>query len=179
MIEKKTISIDVPKEIIHILKVRKRELPRVLREIIAVNLYKDGLISIGKASEIVGVSKWEMFDILAAKRIAIQYYPEDLEEDIETLEKKWCMDKRRDHRRSKAVEEFALIFVEHYQSLSEKYLTEAGELLKVGDLVQASEKFWSAYALAGKAIAAKRGLKREQHGSLWNFQAVPQLPNNQ
>ena len=82
-----TISIDVPKEIIHILKVRKRELPRVLREIIAVNLYKDGLISIGKASEIVGVSKWVMFDILAAKKIPIQYYPEDLEEDIETLEK--------------------------------------------------------------------------------------------
>ena len=110
MIEMETISIDVPKEIIHILKVRKRELPRVLREIIAINLYKDGLISIGKASEIVGVSKWEMFDILAAKKIPIQYYPEDLEEDIETLEKKWCMDKRRDHRRSKAVEEFALIF---------------------------------------------------------------------
>ena len=104
-----TISIDVPKEIIHILKVRKRELPRVLREIIAVNLYKDGLISIGKASEIVGVSKWVMFDILAAKKIPIQYYPEDLEEDIETLEKKWCMDKRRDHRRSKDAE--AMIFI--------------------------------------------------------------------
>jgi DNA-directed RNA polymerase subunit H (RpoH/RPB5) len=32
-----TISIDIPKDILHILKVRKRELPRVLREIIAVN----------------------------------------------------------------------------------------------------------------------------------------------
>lgn len=83
----KTISIDVSKDIIHILKVREKELPMVLREIIAVNLYKDGLVSLGKASEIAGVSKWEMFDILAAKRIPLQYYPEDLEEDIETLEK--------------------------------------------------------------------------------------------
>jgi uncharacterized protein (UPF0332 family) len=58
--------------------------------------------------------------------------------------------------------------VEHYQSLSENYLTEARELLKAGDLVQASEKFWGASALAVKAIAAKRGLKLEQHGSLWN-----------
>ena len=33
MIEMERISIDVPKAIIHILKVRKRELPRVLREI--------------------------------------------------------------------------------------------------------------------------------------------------
>jgi hypothetical protein len=79
------------------------------------------------------------------------------------------MDKRRDRRRSKEVEEFALIFVEHYQSLSEKYLTEAREPLKAGDLVQTSEKFWGASALAVKAIAAKRGLKLEQHGSLWNF----------
>jgi len=67
--------------------VRERELPKVLREIIAVNLYKEGLISLGKASEIAGVSRWEMFDILAAKKIPLQYYPEDLEEDIETLKK--------------------------------------------------------------------------------------------
>ena len=59
----------------------------MLREIIAVNLYKEGLISLGKASEIAGVSRWEMFDILAAKKIPLQYYPEDLEEDIETLKK--------------------------------------------------------------------------------------------
>ena len=81
------ISIDVPKDLIHVLKVRERELPKVLREIIAVNLYKESLISLGKASEIAGVSRWEMFDILAAKKIPLQYYPEDLEEDIETLKK--------------------------------------------------------------------------------------------
>lgn len=59
--------------------------------------------------------------------------------------------------------------VEHYQALSEKYLTEAKELLKEGDLAQASEKFWGASALVVKAIAAKRGLKLEKHGSLWDF----------
>jgi len=59
--------------------------------------------------------------------------------------------------------------VEHYQALSEKYLAEARELLKRGDLVQTSEKLWGATALAVKAVAAKRGLKLERHGSLWNF----------
>jgi len=43
--------------------------------------------------------------------------------------------------------------VEHYQSLSEKYLGEARELLKKGDLVQASEKFWGATALTIKMLA--------------------------
>lgn len=38
-----------------------------------------------------------------------------------------------------------------------------------GDLVQASEKLWGASALAVKSVAAKRGLKLEEHGSLWSF----------
>ncbi len=59
--------------------------------------------------------------------------------------------------------------VEHYQALSEKYLTDAKKLLKKGDLVQASEKFWGAAALTIKMVAAKRGLSLEEHGSLWNF----------
>jgi len=49
--------------------------------------------------------------------------------------------------------------VEHYQFLSEKYLNEARELLKKGDLVQASEKFWGATALTIKMLGAKRGFE--------------------
>lgn len=59
--------------------------------------------------------------------------------------------------------------LEHYQALSEKYFKEAKEFLSMGDLVQASEKLWGASALAVKAVAAKRGLKLEKHGSLWEF----------
>ena len=54
-------------------------------------------------------------------------------------------------------------------ALSEKYLAEAKELLKGGNLVQASEKLWGAAALTVKMVAAKRGLKLEQHGGLWVF----------
>jgi hypothetical protein len=59
--------------------------------------------------------------------------------------------------------------VEHYQALSDKYSEEAKEFLKEADLVQASEKFWGATALTIKMLAAKRGLKLEEHGSLWAF----------
>ncbi len=59
--------------------------------------------------------------------------------------------------------------VEHYQSLSEKYLTEAKEFLSKGDLVHASEKFWGATALTIKMVGAKRGLKLEKHGAIWSF----------
>ena len=59
--------------------------------------------------------------------------------------------------------------VEHYQALSEKYLEDAKTLLDKGNLVQTSEKLWGAAALAVKMAAAKRGLKLEKHGSLWDF----------
>jgi hypothetical protein len=59
--------------------------------------------------------------------------------------------------------------VEHYQTLSEKYLAEAKQLLSKGDLVQSSEKLWGATSLSVKMVAAKRGLKLEKHGSLWDF----------
>jgi len=61
--------------------------------------------------------------------------------------------------------------VEHYQqtlrkfdqiasqTLSDKYLNEGKELLKEGDLVQASEKLWGAAALTVEMVAAKRRLK--------------------
>jgi len=67
--------------------------------------------------------------------------------------------------------------VEHYQALSEKYFEEAKELLK-RDLVQASEKFWGATALTIKMLAAKRGLKLEEHGSLWAFINILAMENN-
>ena len=59
--------------------------------------------------------------------------------------------------------------VEHYHVLSEKYFAEAREFLNKGDLVQTSEKLWGAASLAIKMTAAKRGLKMEKHGSLWEF----------
>ena len=45
--------------------------------------------------------------------------------------------------------------VEHYQILSEKYLDEARELLKKGDLVQASEKFWGCNGINNKNVGGK------------------------
>ncbi|MCX9012820.1 MAG: UPF0175 family protein [Candidatus Methanoperedens sp.] len=80
-----TVSVDLPKELLHILKVRELDFPKAVRESLAVELYREGLISLGKAAEIAMVSKWEMFEILAAKKVPLQYYPEDLKQDIETL----------------------------------------------------------------------------------------------
>jgi HEPN domain-containing protein len=58
---------------------------------------------------------------------------------------------------------------ETYRRLSEKFLKEAEELLREGDLVQASEKAWGASAQKVKAAAAERGIRIRSHRELHRF----------
>ena len=80
------ISVKVPKDLVRILKVRDEDVPKLVRLYLAIELYREGKVSLGKAAEIAGVNKWEMMEFLASKNISIQYDVEDLEKDIKTLE---------------------------------------------------------------------------------------------
>ncbi len=80
------ISVKVLGDLVRILKVRDEDVPKLVRLYLAIELYREGKVSLGKAAEIAGVSKWEIMEILASKNIPIQYYVEDLEKDIKTLE---------------------------------------------------------------------------------------------
>jgi uncharacterized protein (UPF0332 family) len=61
------------------------------------------------------------------------------------------------------------IRVEIHIKLCEKYLKEGEELLKKGDYVQASEKFWGAASQMIKALAVKKGLELKSHGELHKY----------
>jgi len=77
------VSVEVPAEVARILKAR--DLSKAVRELVALELYREGLVSLGKAAEIAGLSLWEMMELMARKGISIRYEPEDLEEDLKTL----------------------------------------------------------------------------------------------
>jgi len=80
------ISVKVPRDLVRILKVKDEEVPKLVKLYLAIELYREGKVSLGKAAEIAGVSKWEMMEIIASKNIPIQYDVKDLERDIKTLE---------------------------------------------------------------------------------------------
>ncbi|TFH42348.1 MAG: UPF0175 family protein [ANME-2 cluster archaeon] len=82
-----TLSVDFPRDLMNIFKIREKDFAKVVRESLSSELYREGLVSIGKAAEIAEVTIWEMQDILAKRKIPLQYYPEDLDNDIETLKK--------------------------------------------------------------------------------------------
>ena len=58
---------------------------------------------------------------------------------------------------------------EKYATLNHKYLKEADALMKRGDYVQASEKFWGAAATIVKSVAARRRRNISSHGALYGF----------
>lgn len=79
-------TLELPKDIVSICKVKKEELREFLLKIVAIELYREGLISLGKASQIAGIERLDMLDLLREKKVPLQYGKEELERDLKTLE---------------------------------------------------------------------------------------------
>ncbi len=77
-----TVEVQVPKELKDILHVSEEEVGKEALKSIAVELYREGKVSMGKAAEIAGLSKIEMMGVLREKKVPLQYTEKDLEEDL-------------------------------------------------------------------------------------------------
>ncbi len=51
----------------------------------ALELYRNGAITLSRSAEIAGLSIWEIIDTLEKRKIVLQYDAEDLEEDMKTI----------------------------------------------------------------------------------------------
>ena len=73
--------LEVPQDIIDSTRLSVNELKAEL----ALYLYAQGRLSIGKARELANMSLWEFRQLLASRHIPPHYDLDDLEEDIATL----------------------------------------------------------------------------------------------
>ena len=73
--------LEVPQEILDSARLTVAELKVEL----AIHLYTQGRLSIGKARELAGISLWAFRQLLASRRISPHYDEIDLQEDINTL----------------------------------------------------------------------------------------------
>ena len=76
-----TISIEIPREVIH----TTRMTPEELRRELAVYLFQQGRLSFGKARELAGMTAWSFQQLLGVRRIPVHYDVEDYEQDLNTL----------------------------------------------------------------------------------------------
>jgi predicted HTH domain antitoxin len=74
-------TLEVPQDILDSARLTTSE----LKAEIAIYLYSQGRLSVGKARELAGMSLWEFRQLLASRRIPPHYEVVDLNEDVATL----------------------------------------------------------------------------------------------
>lgn len=79
-------EVEMPGSILALIKVDRENLAPFIKRSLAVELYREGRLSLGKAAELAGTkNKWEMLMLLSEKGVAIDYTSEDAKEDLQTL----------------------------------------------------------------------------------------------
>jgi len=78
-----TISIEIPREVLHATRMKPNELKLEL----AVHLFQQGRLSFGKARQMSGMTVWTFQQLLGSRGIPVHYDIENYEEDIATLKK--------------------------------------------------------------------------------------------
>lgn len=82
-----TVTLDLPRDLLGTLDVPRERLESRLRELIALELFREGRVSSGKGAELLGLSKLEFVDLLAQHRLAyFAELPEELASDVAALE---------------------------------------------------------------------------------------------
>ena len=78
-----TVIFEVPQDILDSARLTAPELKLEL----AIWLYAQGRLSIGKAREFAGISLWEFRQALTARHIAAHYDLDDLQDDVAAVNK--------------------------------------------------------------------------------------------
>ena len=79
-------EVDMPGSILALIKVHPDQLSQYIKRSLAVELYREGKLSLGKAAELAGTkTKWEMLMILNERGVPLDYSAEDAQEDFRTL----------------------------------------------------------------------------------------------
>ena len=76
-----TISIEIPRKVVH----ATRMTPQELKQELAVHLFQQGKLSFGKACEMAGMTVWTFQQLLGSRGIPVHCDPEDYEADLIAL----------------------------------------------------------------------------------------------
>lgn len=78
--------ITIPETVEHALRIPDKTKERELTKLLALKLYEKGILGMGKARELIGLSRLEFLYILKEEGIPVNYDQEDLEDDLRSIE---------------------------------------------------------------------------------------------
>ena len=79
--------LEISEELSEALRIPPEEQSSRLGRELAVRLYEKGMLSLGKARELAGMGVWEFHALLGEEGIVRTYDVEELERDLDTLER--------------------------------------------------------------------------------------------
>ena len=77
----------IPKDVYRAMKVPEDKRDETLQKELAVSLYREKLLSYGKARQLADMTKWEFHELLKERNVERHYTEENLEEDLEYASK--------------------------------------------------------------------------------------------
>ncbi len=79
------IKIEVPEQVVQALKLPGKDAKQELIKLLALKLYEKGILGLGKARELAGVSKLQFLSLLKEEGVDLNYDIEELEEDLKQV----------------------------------------------------------------------------------------------
>lgn len=77
-----SLELHIPDSIAEAIRLPEERLHQELLTELALALYGQGILSLGKARELAGLSKYEFSQLLGKRRIARHYTQEELADDL-------------------------------------------------------------------------------------------------
>ncbi len=74
--------ITIPDDVLAAMRLPEGDRERILKVELAVALYQRGILPLGKARKLAGMTKWEFIEELAGRGVERHYSGEELEEDL-------------------------------------------------------------------------------------------------
>lgn len=81
----KTLALDIPEEVLVSVKIPRNRWKTDLKRELALQLYRENMISFANAHRLAGMTKIEFHYLLGERQIPRQYDIEDYEKDLENL----------------------------------------------------------------------------------------------
>jgi predicted HTH domain antitoxin len=76
------LTLEVPSEVIDAVKLPPAEVETELRKELALALYRRGVLSLGKARILAGMTRWQFEQVLSDRQIPRHYTETDLQDDL-------------------------------------------------------------------------------------------------
>lgn len=77
------LEVDIPEEILKAARIQLDTASSEIRKLVAFELYREGVLTLGKMCEAADITKWEFFELNKKMQIPIHYTEMDFEKDKE------------------------------------------------------------------------------------------------